>query len=983
MASLTFNIGDYKYTVIDDTNRKVKVEAIDKTKSNYQSIPMTVVYETINYTVTNMASCFYNCTNLTSLNEFVIPNSVTDMRECFRYCTNLTSLSGFTISNSVTNMSYCFGSCRSLTSLNELTIPNSVTDMTACFDGCTNLTSLSGFTIPNSVTNMAYCFDGCTNLTSLNELTIPNSVTKMNGCFYGCTGLTSLNEFVIPNSVTDMSYCFYYCTHLTSLDEFVIPNSVTNMSYCFYGCRRLADIIKIPYSVTIMNYCFEEISTPLIVIVENNPILYDCLFYGNTSTHVHIGALPKVTVVLVESANESTWNTILSQYTSTNIVKRRLFNNDIDVEIGDYHYSHSNGNFYATDVIDTTKTTYGPLLPITTHMIQTFENCSNLIVSPKIPNSVTNMSSCFYLCSSLVTTPVIPGSVTNMYNTFAYCEALTSAPIIPNSVTNMSGCFKNCTSLKGNIIINNLPTNGSTGIFVDTINDIYIINNFPTSTTEQQHIANQAAAQWRSIAGQYENVHYEADDKNGPNVSVTCTRTNENQQMDTFGTYTNLIINNIPNDTYLPILEELPEGKTFPPSIISKTEFYIDDNEEALITIDNTGLTSINFNYDLSLSLASDDILNQHILNIKVTDSYGKHTIYPATLLRAAAILDFLGYPPKDSLYLDNPGTGMAIGKFATRSGLDIEYPTTVGQGLTPAYHEQYEPVDISTETFDSSGEYYQNNVLDEYELVENPNVTDFNNGEYYHFKGRVIDLYNPQLIVGQYNVMNPEAIFVVGNGTNENYPSNALEVYYNGTSFADASGIMRAMFNLMHPIGSYYETSLPTTSISGHSFDDDNLTDAEIADCGISWFDPRVMWGGTWVLEAAGMVHVSAGTGYSVNHANDNDGVGAQDGGEATHTLTTSEMPAHNHTQTAHTHTPATTTRHFPEITTVSGSSGTYQVASGTGRYTWASTRGYQDVGTSNKTASAQPAIQDTGGGAAHNNMQPYIVVYRWHRYA
>ena len=839
-------------------------------------------------------------------------------------------------------MSYCFTNCTNLTSLDGFIIPNSATNISSCFRGCTNLTSLNGFTIPNSVTNISSCFRDCTNLTSLNGFTIPNSVTNISSCFHSCANLTSLDNFVIPNSVTDMSYCFTNCTNLTSLDGFTIPNSVTNMSYCFYSCNKIESIIVLPSSVVNTSYCFFGITKALIVVVQNNPTVYNSMF----SDAVISGPVSssEITVVLIESANETTWDTIINSYNNRSVVKRRLFNNDLDVEIGDYHYSHSNGNFYATDVIDTTKTIYGPLLPMTTYMVQTFEDCSNLITSPKIPNSVTNMS----------------------------------------------GCFKNCTSLRGNIIINNLPTDGSTDIFINTINDIYIINNFPTSTTEQQRIADQAAAQWRSIASQYANVHYEADDKNGPNVSVTCTRTNENQQMDTFGTYVNLIINNIPNDTYLPILEEPLEGKTFPSSTISKTEFYIDDNDGALITIDNTGLTSINFNYDLSLSLASDDILNQHVLNIKVTDSYGKHTIYSATLLRAAAILDFLGYPPKDSLYLDNPGTGMAIGKFATRSGLDIEYPTTVGQGLTPAYREQYEPVDISTETFDSSGEYYQNNVLDEYELVENPNVTDFNNGEYYHFKGRVIDLYNPQLIVGQYNIMNPEAIFIVGNGTNENYPSNALEVYYNGTSFADASGIMRAMFNLMHPIGSYYETSLPTTPTSGHSFDDDNLTDEEIADCGISWFDPRVMWGGTWVLDSQGRVTVGAGTNDGTTYT-----VGTTGGSR------NAIIPYHNHsashssqhTVPNHTHSiPAQNIQTYKAV----DSSG-----SGTKDLLWHSTQGTSvTLSLPAHNTNSSGTCTTTGGGVTVNytgknangttpsadntanaNMPPYVVVYRWHR--
>ena len=53
-------------------------------------------------------------------------------------------------------------------------------------------------------------------------------------------------------------------------------------------------------------------------------------------------------------------------------------------------------------------------------------------------------------------------------------------------------------------------------------------------------------------------------------------------------------------------------------------------------------------------------------------------------------------------------------------------------------------------------------------------------------------------------------------------------------TSKLAATGLL----DLFYPVGSYYETS--DTS-----------------------FNPNNTWGGTWVLETAGMVHVSAGNGY------------------------------------------------------------------------------------------------------------------------
>lgn len=75
---------------------------------------------------------------------------------------------------------------------------------------------------------------------------------------------------------------------------------------------------------------------------------------------------------------------------------------------------------------------------------------------------------------------------------------------------------------------------------------------------------------------------------------------------------------------------------------------------------------------------------------------------------------------------------------------------------------------------------------------------------------------------------------------------------------------------------------------------------------------------------------------------------------GAAAHFLTTGEMPSHNHTQDAHTHT-------------VSGPGGGLIAGSGAS---------YNINTTTVTTSSAQPTIQATGGGQSHNNMQPSLVV-------
>ncbi len=105
---------------------------------------------------------------------------------------------------------------------------------------------------------------------------------------------------------------------------------------------------------------------------------------------------------------------------------------------------------------------------------------------------------------------------------------------------------------------------------------------------------------------------------------------------------------------------------------------------------------------------------------------------------------------------------------------------------------------------------------------------------------------------------------------------------------------------------------------------------------------NPATFIGGTWV-QINDVFLLSAGTNYTAGDT----------GGEAEHTLTIDEMPKHNHGV------------YYRAIYPDSGKS-------------WG-----VDPGTRGSANDGLNSIQFAGGGLAHNNMPPYLVVYMWKRTA
>lgn len=137
------------------------------------------------------------------------------------------------------------------------------------------------------------------------------------------------------------------------------------------------------------------------------------------------------------------------------------------------------------------------------------------------------------------------------------------------------------------------------------------------------------------------------------------------------------------------------------------------------------------------------------------------------------------------------------------------------------------------------------------------------------------------------------------------------------------AADLTASVFSAIYPVGSIY-MSATMNSVA----------------------QVQAAFGGTWVAWGAGRVPVGVDTSQTEFNAVE------KTGGEKTHTLTTNEIPSHSHG--------------YLDYWSVQGGSGSSKAAS------YDTNAGGSGIGTAT-----------AGGGAAHNNLQPYITCYMYKRTA
>lgn len=184
--------------------------------------------------------------------------------------------------------------------------------------------------------------------------------------------------------------------------------------------------------------------------------------------------------------------------------------------------------------------------------------------------------------------------------------------------------------------------------------------------------------------------------------------------------------------------------------------------------------------------------------------------------------------------------------------------------------------------------------------------------------------------LVGQDVIQLKQDVRKLQTSVNENtsdISSLTTEVDNNTSQITTLHSMLAVYWKTLYPVGSIYISTSST-------------------------FNPQTAWGGTWKKTADGRCLIGA---------NDTYPLGAT-GGEAAHYLTGNEMPPHGHSAG----------KAFSFKLSNEGIASSAIEHDGQ-QFLW--------IDQSSTTASNVLNTNSSGGGASHNNMQPYLAVYIWER--
>lgn len=206
----------------------------------------------------------------------------------------------------------------------------------------------------------------------------------------------------------------------------------------------------------------------------------------------------------------------------------------------------------ASTVTDKTKVSYSSIPATVTNggktynvkrATNTFNACRSLETAPALSNGLLAVYQTFMSCSAMTTPPTIPQTVTDMCGAFLGCSALETAPTLNAGVTDVTNYLNGCTSVKGIVDVGGCNPTSYRNVFKNTTNELYVIN------------GSAGASTWRTIASQYGNVHYEADDNPVPDITVATplrVASSGSKASSNTGTYAYIRANAIIYNSYLP-----------------------------------------------------------------------------------------------------------------------------------------------------------------------------------------------------------------------------------------------------------------------------------------------------------------------------------------------------------------------------------------------------------------------------------------------